>query len=122
VAQQDFDPYELLDALRGGDDVDLIRQSIEMVLQARTRVRRPPRVSAGRRGRPKECFHYAFCVLPAQVMFARSHREVSIESAAQSFAWRAFRLVTSLISRPAASTRWRRMRPSSARARLGVIV
>jgi hypothetical protein len=33
VAQHDFDPYELLDALRGGDDVDLIRQSVEMVLQ-----------------------------------------------------------------------------------------
>jgi putative transposase len=34
VAQQDFDPYELLDALRAGGDVDLIRQSVEAALQA----------------------------------------------------------------------------------------
>jgi transposase-like protein len=34
VAQQEFDPYELLDALRAGGDVDLIRQSVEAALQA----------------------------------------------------------------------------------------
>ena len=34
MAQLDFDPYELLDALRAGEDVDLIRQSVELVLQA----------------------------------------------------------------------------------------
>jgi putative transposase len=34
VAQHEFDPYELLDALRRGGDVDLIRQSVELVLQA----------------------------------------------------------------------------------------
>jgi putative transposase len=33
VAQRDFDPYALLDALRAGEDVDLIRQSVELVLQ-----------------------------------------------------------------------------------------
>jgi transposase-like protein len=34
VAHLDFDPYALLDALRAGEDVDLIRQSVEFVLQA----------------------------------------------------------------------------------------
>jgi transposase-like protein len=34
VAQPDFDPYELLDALRAGGDVDKIRRSVEFVLQA----------------------------------------------------------------------------------------
>jgi putative transposase len=34
VAQSDFDPYALLDALRAGEDVDLIRSSVELVLQA----------------------------------------------------------------------------------------
>ena len=34
MAQQEFDPYELLDALRSGGDVDLIRESVELVLQA----------------------------------------------------------------------------------------
>jgi hypothetical protein len=34
VAQQEFDPYELLDALRAGGDVDLIRQSVEAALHA----------------------------------------------------------------------------------------
>jgi len=34
VAQTDFDPYALLDALRAGGDVDKIRQSVEFVLQA----------------------------------------------------------------------------------------
>jgi len=34
VAQSDFDPYELLDALRAGGDVDKIRRSVEFVLQA----------------------------------------------------------------------------------------
>ena len=33
MAQQDFDPYSLLDALRAGEDVDLIRASVELVLQ-----------------------------------------------------------------------------------------
>jgi putative transposase len=34
VALADFDPYELLDALRAGGDVDKIRRSVEIVLQA----------------------------------------------------------------------------------------
>ena len=34
MAQHDFDPYALLDALRAGEDVDLIRSSVELVLQA----------------------------------------------------------------------------------------
>jgi transposase-like protein len=34
VAQSDFDPSALLDALRAGEDVDLIRSSVELVLQA----------------------------------------------------------------------------------------
>jgi transposase-like protein len=34
MAQHDFDPYALLDALRAGGDVDLIRASVELVLQA----------------------------------------------------------------------------------------
>ena len=34
MAQQEFDPYELLDALRARGDVDLIRQSVEAALQA----------------------------------------------------------------------------------------
>jgi putative transposase len=34
VALQDFDPIALLDALRAGEDVDLIRASVELVLQA----------------------------------------------------------------------------------------
>jgi transposase-like protein len=34
VAQQEFDPYALLDALRAGGDVDLVRRSVELVLQA----------------------------------------------------------------------------------------
>ena len=33
MAQHDFDPYEPLDALRAGEDVDLIRSSVELVLQ-----------------------------------------------------------------------------------------
>ena len=33
MAQHDFDPYALLDALRAGEDVDLIRASVELVLQ-----------------------------------------------------------------------------------------
>jgi len=34
MAQHDFDPYALLDALRAGEDIDLVRQSVEYVLQA----------------------------------------------------------------------------------------
>ena len=34
MAHHDFDPYELLDALRAGGDVDKIRRSVEIVLQA----------------------------------------------------------------------------------------
>ena len=34
MVQHDFDPYALLDALRAGGDVDLIRASVELVLQA----------------------------------------------------------------------------------------
>ena len=34
MAQEEFDPYALLDTLRSGGDVDLIRTSVELVLQA----------------------------------------------------------------------------------------
>ena len=34
MAQQEFDPYALLDTLRAGGDVDIIRQAVELVLQA----------------------------------------------------------------------------------------
>ena len=34
MAQQEFDPYALLETLRAGGDVDLIRHSVELVLQA----------------------------------------------------------------------------------------
>jgi putative transposase len=34
VAQQEFDPYALLDTLRSGGDIDIIRESVELVLQA----------------------------------------------------------------------------------------
>lgn len=34
MAQQEFDPYALLETLRAGGDVDLIRTSVELVLQA----------------------------------------------------------------------------------------
>lgn len=34
MAQHDFDPYELLDALRAGGDVDLIRECVERALRA----------------------------------------------------------------------------------------
>lgn len=34
MALEDFDPSALLDALRAGEDVDLIRSSVELVLQA----------------------------------------------------------------------------------------
>jgi len=34
MAQEEFDPYALLDTLRAGGDVDLIRTSVELVLQA----------------------------------------------------------------------------------------
>jgi len=34
VPPQDFDPYALLDALRAREDVDLIRSSVELVLQS----------------------------------------------------------------------------------------
>jgi putative transposase len=34
MAQQEFDPYALLDTLRSGSDVDIIRESVELVLPA----------------------------------------------------------------------------------------
>ncbi|HUY06238.1 MAG TPA: hypothetical protein VMU99_03125 [Acidimicrobiales bacterium] len=34
MPQHDFDPYAMLDALRAGEDIDLVRQSVEFVLQA----------------------------------------------------------------------------------------
>jgi putative transposase len=34
MAQQEFDPSELLEALRAGGDIDIIRASVEIVLQA----------------------------------------------------------------------------------------
>ena len=34
MAHQEFDLSELLDALRAGGDIDIIRRSVEMVLQA----------------------------------------------------------------------------------------
>jgi len=34
VAQQEFDPYALVETRRAGGDVDLIRTSVELVRQA----------------------------------------------------------------------------------------
>ena len=34
TARHDFDPYALLDAIRAGGDIDAIRSSVELVLQA----------------------------------------------------------------------------------------
>jgi putative transposase len=34
MAQEEFDPYALLDTFRAGGDLDLIRTSVELVLQA----------------------------------------------------------------------------------------
>ena len=34
MAQTEFDPYALLDTLHSGGDVDIIRESVELVLQA----------------------------------------------------------------------------------------
>jgi hypothetical protein len=34
MVQEEFDPYALLDTLRAGGDIDLIRTSVELVLQA----------------------------------------------------------------------------------------
>jgi hypothetical protein len=34
MALQEFDLSELLDALRAGGDIDIIRRSVEMVIQA----------------------------------------------------------------------------------------
>ena len=38
MVQNDFDAYALLDALRAGGDVDLVRTSVERSLEAQKRV------------------------------------------------------------------------------------
>ena len=38
VTQHDFDPYALLDSLRAGGDIDLIRTSVEQSLETQKRV------------------------------------------------------------------------------------
>ncbi|HUY06369.1 MAG TPA: hypothetical protein VMU99_03800 [Acidimicrobiales bacterium] len=41
MAEDDFDPYALLGALRQGEDIDLIRQSVEFLLQTPVETGRP---------------------------------------------------------------------------------
>ena len=48
MAQQEFDPYELLDALRAGGNVDVIRQSVEAALQALIEAEATVVIGAGR--------------------------------------------------------------------------
>lgn len=58
MAQQEFDPYELLDALRAGGDVDLIRQSVEAALQALIEAEATAVIGAGPHERTGECQNY----------------------------------------------------------------
>jgi hypothetical protein len=53
MAHEEFDLSELLDALRAGGDIDIIRRSVEMVLQALidTRTDRHHRRRSARAGR-----------------------------------------------------------------------
>jgi len=51
MAQHDFDPYALLDALRQGEDIDLIRESVEFVLQALIEAEATEVIGAGRHER-----------------------------------------------------------------------
>jgi len=58
VAQHDFDPYELLEALRAGGDVDLIRHSVELVLQALIEAEATSVIGAGPHERTEERENY----------------------------------------------------------------
>jgi len=58
VALQEFDPYELLDALRAGGDVDLIRQSVEAALQALIEAEVTAVIGAGPHERTEERQNY----------------------------------------------------------------
>jgi putative transposase len=58
VAQHDFDPYELLDALRAGGDVDLIRECVERALQALIEAEATAVIGAGPHERTEERENY----------------------------------------------------------------
>jgi transposase-like protein len=58
VAQQEFDPYELLDALRAGGDVDLIRISVEAALQALIEAEATAVIGAGPHERTEDRQNY----------------------------------------------------------------
>ena len=58
MAQHDFDPYELLEALRAGGDVDLIRHSVELVLQALIEAEATSVIGAGPHERTEERENY----------------------------------------------------------------
>jgi putative transposase len=58
VAQLDFDPYVLLDALHSGEDVDLIRQSVEFVLQALIEAEATSVIGAGNHERSETRSNY----------------------------------------------------------------
>ena len=58
MALQEFDPYELLDALRAGGDVDLIRQSVEAALQALIEAEVTAVIGAGPHERTEERQNY----------------------------------------------------------------
>jgi putative transposase len=58
VAQQDFDPYALLNALRAGEDVDVVRRSVELVLQALIEAEVSALIGAGPHERSDERSNY----------------------------------------------------------------
>ena len=58
MAQQEFDPYELLDALRAGGDVDLIRISVEAALQALIEAEATAVIGAGPHERTEDRQNY----------------------------------------------------------------
>ena len=58
MAQEEFDPYALLDTLRAGGDVDLIRTSVELVLQALIEAEATGVIGAGPHERSDERQNY----------------------------------------------------------------
>jgi transposase-like protein len=78
VVQHDFDPYELLDALRAGDDVDLIRQSVEMVLQALIKAEVTGVIGAGPHERTEDRQNYRNGHRPRMLSTKAGDLELSI--------------------------------------------
>ena len=58
MAQTDFDPHALLDALRTGEDVDLIRTSVELVLQRLIKAEATAKIGAAPHERAQERQNY----------------------------------------------------------------